>query len=213
MQSDWRERLAVIHTALPETRLYLFASANTITTQEKADYMAQNGVYMVCLGLEDPTKEYAKNRTLDTVASFLKEAGIYIYLSFIVDPLAIVGRAEGEAFYQKLNQRFIELGPEMVCGNFLMPFRGTKLWDKYYQYVGPEDYKYYNSKEPFLVRNPVLREKMSFFMFWYQWQYYNSEYYDISVRKFDTGDTLNLRFMELYNEFMPRYDRVWDARA
>jgi len=213
MQRDWQERLSIIHAALPETKLYLFASANTITSQEKADYLAANGVYMVCLGLEDPTKDYAKNKTMDTVVGYLKKAGIYIYLSFIVDPLAIVGREEGEAFYQKLNKRFIELAPEMVCGNFLMPFRGTGLWDRYYQFVGPEDYKYYDSKTPFLVRNPILREKMKFWMFWYQWKYFTSKFYNISVRKFDTGDTLNLRFIELYDEFMPRYERIWNTRA
>lgn len=213
MQRDWKLRLAIIHQALPETKLYLFASANTLTTWEKVEYMARNGVYMVCLGLEDPTKDYAKNRNLDAVCKFLKRAGIYIYLSFIVNPLEIVGKEAGETFYGKLMERFQELAPEMVCGNFLMPFRGTGLWDKYFQFVGPEDYRYYDSKTPFLVRNPVLREKMKFFMFWYQWKYFTSDFYQKSVRKFDTGDTLHLRFRELYDEFMPRYERIWNVRS
>ncbi len=168
---------------------------------------------MVCLGLEDPTKDYAKNRNLDMVASYLKNSGIYMYLSFIVNPLEIVGKEAGEAFYTKLMERFRELAPEMVCGNFLMPFRGTGLWDKYFQFVGPEDYRYYDSKTPFLVRNPVLREKMKFYMFWYQWQYFTSDFYRDNVRRFDTGDTLHLRFEELYREFMPRYERIWNVRA
>ncbi len=213
MQADWQRRLAIIHEALPETKLYLFASANTITSQLKADYMVRKGVYMVCLGLEDPTKDYAKNRNLDMVASYLKNSGIYMYLSFIVNPLEIVGKEAGEAFYTKLMERFRELAPEMVCGNFLMPFRGTGLWDKYFQFVGPEDYRYYDSKTPFLVRNPVLREKMKFYMFWYQWQYFTSDFYRDNVRRFDTGDTLHLRFEELYREFMPRYERIWNVRA
>jgi radical SAM superfamily enzyme YgiQ (UPF0313 family) len=212
MQPDWKKRLFIIHDALPETKIYLFASANTLSLT-KAQFMADHGVYMVCLGLEDPTKDYAKNRTMDNVVGYLKSVGIYTYLSFIVDPLAVVGREEGETFYKKLMERFHELKPEMVCGNFLMPFRGTGLWDRYYQFVGPEDYKHYDSKTPFLVRNPVLREKMKFWMFHYQWEYFTSDFYQNNVRKFDTGDTLHLRFTELYDEFKPRYDRIWNVRA
>jgi hypothetical protein len=212
MQRDWRERLAVLHRALPETKLYMFASANTINSEERARVLAENGTYMVCLGLEDPTKEYAKNRHLDEVVARLKRFGIYTYLSFIVNPLEIVGREAGVEFYARLMARFNELGPEMVCGNFLMPFRGTALWDKYYQYISPEDYRYYDSKTPFLVRNPVTRDKIRFFMFWYQWLYYTSDWYRDNVRRFDIGDTLHLRFEELYAEFRPLYERLWDVR-
>ena len=109
--------------------------------------------------------------------------------------------------------RFYELAPEMVCGNFLMPFRGTKLWDEYYYLVSPEDYKYYNSKSAFLIRNPVVRQKMEFFMFYYQWLYYTSEFYNKNVRQFDIEDTLNLRFLELHKEFIPKYERLWYERA
>jgi len=109
-------------------------------------------------------------------------------------------------------QRIEELAPEMICGNFLMPFRGTKIWDKYYAYVSPEDYRHYDSKTPFLIRNPVLREKMKFFMFWYQWQYYTSDFYNTNVREFQTGDTLHLRFLELYKHFRSVYERIWDVR-
>lgn len=213
MQQDWRDRLRVIHRALPETRLYLFASANTINIHERVRVLADNGVYMVCMGLEDPTKDYAKNKNLDEVVARLKERGIYTYLSFIVNPLEVVGREAGEAFYSLLMKRFFELRPEMVCGNFLMPFRGTALWDKFYQFISPEDYKDYDSKTPFLVRNPVAREKMRFFMFWYQWLYYNSEQYNQGVRKFQVGDTLHLRFEELFQEFRILYERLWDTRA
>lgn len=212
MQRDWRERLAVLHGALPETKLYMFASANTINSEERVRALAENGTYMVCLGLEDPTKEYAKNRHLDEVVARLKRFGIYTYLSFIVNPLEIVGREVGVEFYARLMTRFNELGPEMVCGNFLMPFRGTALWDKYYQYISPEDYQYYDSKTPFLVRNPVIRDKVRFFMFWYQWLYYTSDWYRDNVRRFDIGDTLHLRFEELYAEFRPLYERLWDVR-
>jgi radical SAM superfamily enzyme YgiQ (UPF0313 family) len=211
MQRDWRERLDAIHSNLPRTKIYLFASANTLN-KSTVEFMAEHGVYMACLGLEDPTVEYGKNERLGEAIVLLKQNKIMTYLSFIVDPLKIVGREEGEAFYKTLMKRLYELGPEMICGNFLMPFKGTKIWDRYYQFVSPTDYKHYTTKEPFLIRNPVVREKMKFFLFWYQWQYYISYFYNQKVRKFETGDTLHLRFLELYKEFIPRYERIWDVR-
>jgi radical SAM superfamily enzyme YgiQ (UPF0313 family) len=212
MQKDWRERLSIIREALPETKLYLFASANTLD-EDAIRFMSTHGVYMICLGLEDPTKEYAKNKKIDEVCLLLKKYGIYIYLSFIVNPLEIIGREKGEEFYSKLTQRFIDLAPEMVCGNFLMPFKGTALYDKYYAYIGKDDYKYYDSKTPFLVANEVVREKMKFFLFWYQWSYYTSEFYNEKVRHFVKEDTLFLRFQELRRQFESSYELLWDKRA
>lgn len=209
LQPDWKERLDLISQT--GAKIYLFASANLLN-EEKLKYMKEKGVYMICLGLEDISVSYEKNKRLDEVVRLMKKNGIYTYLSFIVDPLKIVGREAGEEFYKKLMSRFYELGPEIVCGNFLMPFRGTKIWDKYYQHISPEDYKYYDSKTAFLVKNPVLREKMEFFMFWYQWQYYNSDFYNKNVRMFAVGDTLHQRFQELYHKFTPKYERLWNVR-
>jgi radical SAM superfamily enzyme YgiQ (UPF0313 family) len=209
LQPDWQKRLALVNQI--GAKIYLFASANLLT--EKAiKYMASQNVYMVCLGLEDISKNYEKNRNLDKTVSLLKKHGIYTYLSFIVDPLKIIGREEGKAFYDKLMSRLYELAPEMICGNFLMPFRGTKIWDQYYAYVSREDYKYYDSKTAFLVKNEIVREKMHFFMFWYQWLYYTSDFYNQKVRKFAVEDTLHLRFSELYKQFRPRYERLWSVR-
>jgi len=213
MQKDWRDRLAMLHRCLPETKLYLFASANTLNTEDKVAYLAAHGVYMVCLGLEDPTKDYGKNKNLDQVMALLKKYHVYAYLSFIVNPLEIIGQEAGKAFYEKLMTRLFELGPEMICGNFLMPFRGTGLWDKYFGLVSEDDYPYYDSKTPFLVKNPVLQEKMKFFMFWYQYLYYTSDFYRDNVRQFDVEDTLHLRFTELYVDFRHRYEVIWDRRA
>jgi len=129
------------------------------------------------------------------------------------NPLTVIGREAGDHYYGKLMEAFYELKPEMVCGNFLMPFPGTKMWDKYYAYVSKEDYKYYDSKTPFLIRNETLREKMKFFMFWYQWQYYNSTTYNKEVREFAVGDTLHIRFKELYESFKSKYHRYWNVRC
>ncbi|MDO8559107.1 MAG: hypothetical protein Q7R84_02140 [bacterium] len=209
LQKDWRERLEMIERT--GAKIYLFASANLLN-EEKIKFMAKHNVYMICLGLEDITVAYSKNNNLDEVCRLLKKYGIYIYLSFIVNPLKIIGQEAGKKFYDGLMTRFHELAPEMVCGNFLMPFRGTKIWDEYYPFVSREDYKHYDSKTAFLIRNQVVREKMHFFMFWNQWLYYTSDFYAKNVRKFDIQDTLHLRFMELYNQLRPEYERIWDVR-
>jgi len=210
LQKDWRDRLQIIERA--EANIYLFASANTLD-EEAIKFMARHKVYMICLGLEDITEEYNKNKNLDEAVKLLKKYGIYTYLSFIVNPLKIIGQEEGKEFYQRLMTRLYELAPEMICGNFLMPFRGTKIWDQYYAFVSREDYKYYNSKTAFLIRNPVVREKMHFFMFWHQWLYYTSDFYNQNVRKFDVHDTLHERFLELYKEFREKHERLWNVRA
>jgi radical SAM superfamily enzyme YgiQ (UPF0313 family) len=204
---DYKERLQIASKKL-NAKLYLFASANKVT-EETADAFAENNVYMVCLGLEDPTKDYAKNRTLKEAVQRLKDRGIYTYLSFIVDPTMMVGRTgdggtgadKAKAFYKLLYERFEELQPEMVCGNFLMPFPGTPLWDDYYWMVNEQDFKHYDSKTPFLVKNQLVAEKMKYFMFEIQWRYYASELYNSKVRKFDAQDTLYLRFKELKDQF------------
>jgi len=209
LQEDWPKRLEIIEQT--KAKIYLFASANLLN-EEKIRFMAEHNVYMICLGLEDITVKYKKNKNLDEIVKLLKKYGIYVYLSFITDPLKIISREAGKNFYDKLMERFYELAPEMICGNFLMPFRGTKIWDKYYAFVSPKDYKYYNTKTAFLIRNPIVREKMHFFMFWYQWLYYNSDFYNDNVRKFAVYDTLHLRFLELYEQFRPEYERLWDVR-
>lgn len=57
LQQDYPERLALIKNI--GARIYLFASANTLT-EEVVDVLAKNNVYMVCLGLEDPEVDYKK---------------------------------------------------------------------------------------------------------------------------------------------------------
>ena len=209
LQKDWKKRLQLIHEYMPLTKLYLFASANTLN-EETIKEFKRNNVYMVCLGLENINSNYTKNNNLDEVCKLLKKYDIYIYLSFIVNPLEIVGASKGEKFYTRLLKRLNELKPEMICGNFLMPFRGTKLWDEYYQFVSEEDYKYYDSKTPFLVRNKILQEKMKFFMFYYQYIYYTNDSY---CRDFTCGDTLYERFKELRKEFSKKYELVYNKRA
>lgn len=205
LQKDWKEKLALIKTT--GAKIYLFASANLLT-EENVRYMKENNVYMVCLGLEDITVEYGKNKKLDEVCELLHKYGIYVYLSFIVNPTKIDTDDKASDFYQKLLGRFYKLKPEMVCGNFLMPFRGTALWDEYKELITFEDFKYYDSKSAFLEKNPDRRLKDEFDMFYYQWIYYNSILYNREIRKFDVQDTLHLRFLELKDEFASKNFKI-----
>lgn len=198
LQKDWKEKLAIINQL--GAKIYLFASSN-LCTEENVKYMKQYGVYMICLGLEDITVQYGKNKELDKTCELLHKYGIYVYLSFIVNPTKINTDEKSEEFYDRLLKRFYELKPEMVCGNFLMPFRGTKLWDEYKHLVEEKDFDDYDSKSAFLEKDPERRKKDEFDMFYYQWKYYTSEFYRKHVRRFDTHDTLHWRFLELKEEF------------
>lgn len=211
LQKDWKLRLEMIHRFYPETKVYMFASANLLT-EEMVGGMKDNNVYMVCIGLENINSTYAKNKNLDVSVQLLKKYGIYTYLSFIVNPLEIIGREKGELFYAKLNSRLYELMPEMICGNFLMPFKGTKLWDEYYWLVSKDDFKEYDSKSAFLIKNEIIRKKMEFYMFWNQYSYYNSSEY-LKMRNFNCGDTLNQRFNDLFDKFKDIYERNWNKRG
>lgn len=198
LQKDWEKRLQLIKDM--GAKIYLFASANLIN-EETVSIMKENNVYMVCLGLEDITVNYSKNQKLDAACNLLHDNDIMVYLSFIVNPLKIKTQEESNEFYSKLLDRFVELRPEMVCGNFLMPFRGTKIWDLYKDLIEEEDYNFYNSKSAFLEKDKENRQRMEYEMFYYQWLYYTSDFYRENVRTFQTEDTLHLRFLELNEQF------------
>lgn len=198
LQKDWKEKLQVINET--GAKIYLFASANLLT-EENVKFMKANNVYMICLGLEDITVEYGKNKKLDEVCDLLHKYGIYVYLSFIVNPLKVNTDKKADDFYGKLLDRFYKLKPEMVCGNFLMPFRGTKLWDEYSDLVSFDDYKFYDSKSAFLEKDATRRLKDEYDMYYYQLVYYTSDLYNTQVRRFNTNDTLYLRFVELTEQF------------
>lgn len=198
LQKDWKEKLDIISNL--GAKIYLFASSN-LCTEENIKYMKSKNVYMICLGLEDITIEYKKNKELDKTCKLLHKYGIYVYLSFIVNPLKINSDKKSNDFYKKLLKRFRQLKPEMVCGNFLMPFRGTKLWEDYKHLVSKEDFKCYDSKSAFLEKDPVRRKKDEYDMYYYQWKYYTSLFYKFFIRQFKVNDTLHLRFLELKKEF------------
>lgn len=175
LQKDWKEKLEVINELGAKT--YLFASANLLS-KKNVQVFKKNNVYMVCLGLEDITVKYRKNIKLDEACDLLHKNGIYTYLSFIVDPLKINTDKKSDMFYKNLLKRLEDLKPEMVCGNFLMPFRGTPLWNSYKHLVTPGDFQYYNSKSAFLEKDPIRRFVDEYNMFKFQWDYYTSKAYN-----------------------------------
>lgn len=197
LQKGWKERLLEIERL--EAKIYLFASSN-LCTEENVAFMASHGVYMVCLGLEDITVDYSKNRKLTETCERLHKYGIYVYLSFIVNPLKVNTPETSESFYKRLLDRFYELKPEMVCGNFLMPFRGTPIWEEYKHLVSRDDFKLYNSKSAFLEKDLVKRWDIEKEMFTRQLEYFESPQYK-AIRQFHCGDTLDLRFKELSKVF------------
>lgn len=205
LQKDWKEKLKIINQL--NARIYLFASAN-LCTEETVKFMKENGVYMICLGLEDITVEYKKNDKLQEVCDRLHRYGIYIYLSFIVNPLKVNTKESSYDFYERLLERVQSLKADMICGNFLMPFRGTKIWDDYKEYVTKEDFKEYDSKSAFLEKDKNIRKEIEYLMFKFQYDYYHSDFYNENCRKFDDNDTLGLRFQELKEQFND-YESIW----
>lgn len=197
LQVGWKERLLEIERL--GAKIYLFASSN-LCTEENVAFMASHGVYMVCLGLEDITVDYSKNRKLTETCERLHKYGIYVYLSFIVNPLKVNTPETSESFYKRLLDRFYELKPEMVCGNFLMPFRGTPIWEEYKHLVSRDDFRLYNSKSAFLEKDLVKRWDIEKEMFTRQLEYFESPQYK-AIRQFHCGDTLDLRFKELSEVF------------
>lgn len=205
LQRDWKEKLQAINEL--GAKIYLFASAN-LCTEETVKFMKENGVYMVCLGLEDITVEYKKNDKLEEVCERMHRYGIYVYLSFIVNPLKVNTKETSEAFYERLKERIESLSPEMICGNFLMPFRGTKIWEEYKHLITKEDFKEYDSKSAFLEKNKEIREEIEYRMFKFQDDFYHSKFYEENIRKFDEEDTLGLRFAELREQFS-KHKNIW----
>lgn len=60
LQKDWKQKLDIIHKNLINTKIYLFSSSTFCTNEDDVQFLKENGVYMICLGLEDITIDYKK---------------------------------------------------------------------------------------------------------------------------------------------------------
>lgn len=160
--------------------------------------LVENGWHSLNFGLEDVGTRYKKNVNLKMAASNCRQNGMGMVMSFIVND---DGKdfAMAKANYTALYEAFCDLGPMQVCANFLMPFPGTQIWPQYKDRLRPGDFDRFDSKTP-LFCAPELKTWHKRMIVAVQLKYYLSEAYK-KVRKFECGDTLHLRMMELAREF------------
>lgn len=160
--------------------------------------LVDNGWHSLNFGLEDVGQKYKKNLNLKQATENCKKNGMKYVMSFIVND---DGKdiCQARANYQALYSAFCDLGPAQVCANFLMPFPGTKLWDSFKNRVSDNDFVNFDSKTPLFCAQEMKtwHKRMLVAV---QLKYYLSDSYRL-VRKFDCGDTLHLRMMELAKEF------------
>lgn len=175
--------------------LYSFGTGHAMT-EEKTRLLAENNWHSLCFGLEDVGVTYRKNLRLTDAVALAHKYNIFVTLSFIVNDF---NKTKEEAFanYQALYEAFVALRPAQVCANFLMPFPGTGIWDKYRHLITEDDYEKYDSKTPILSPDSLhdWHRSMAVAL---QLAYYHSSAYP---REFHTGDTQHLRFEELATRF------------
>jgi radical SAM superfamily enzyme YgiQ (UPF0313 family) len=202
-QKQWMSYLNIIRSKFEQSKLYFFSTSNELD-KEKIQLLKENNTHIICLGLENPSLSYPKNQKLVEICNLLHEYNIYIYLSYIYDPLY----SDKNSYYSELEKILKILKPTMITANFLMPFPKTKIWSKYAHLINEKDYKYYNSKEPFIIRNNEINKELKYDLWKFQIDYYTSTIYK-DIRNFECGDTLHIRFQELDKQFNKGEHRVY----
>lgn len=191
---DWKERLDILKRKTD--KLYLFSSSDMLT-KETVRELKNRKVWMVSLGLEDVTKEYTKNRNLDSAVRNLKNAGVYTDISFIINPAFRQGFVDG--ILDKLMERLKCYMPERICGNFLIPYPGTKVWNEYKFMLKYEDYPYMTGKYALLEPDYLIRNDLEEKLIQFQLDYFMSKEYN-QVRNFECNDTLHNIFKSLQSK-------------
>lgn len=175
--------------------LYSFGTGHAMN-EEKTKLLADNNWHSLCFGLEDIGVSYRKNVRLEQAVELCHRYGINVTLSFIVNDDSKT-KEEATANYYALYEAFVALRPAQVCANFLMPFPGTKIWEKYKGRISESDFVKYDSKTP-ILSDPSLHEWHRHMVVAVQLAYYNSSAYP---REFHSGDTQDLRFRELEERY------------
>ncbi len=176
---------------------YSFGTGSAMT-EAKIRLLAENGWHSLCFGLEDIGVSYRKNFKLAEACRLCHAYGIRVTLSFIVNDDG-KSREEAEVRYRALYDAFQDLMPAQVCSNFLMPFPGTGIWDRYRGRIGEDDWVKYDSKTP-ILSPPELREWHRQTALAVQLAHYHSSKY-AQLRNFRCGDTQDLRFRDLERQF------------
>ncbi len=180
--------------------LYSFGTSGVFAKNpELLKVLKDSGWHSLNLGLEDVGVKYKKNINLKLGVENIHKNGLQHVMSFIVND-ENKSFEEAKANYYALYDAFIDLKPLQTCANFLMPFPGTKLWESYKDKVSDQDFDRFDSKTPLFSSGDMAAWHRRMLVA-VQLKYYLSDVYNKQVRKFDCGDTLFHRMMELAKEF------------
>ncbi len=186
--------------------VYSFGTGAVIAKREDyVKHLVEQGWHSLNFGLEDIGVAYAKNRDLKQATENCRRYGMKYVMSFIVNDDGKT-REQALANYRALYDAFCDYKPAQVCANFLMPFPGTQIWQKYKGRIREEDFDKFDSKTPLFSLDVAWHKRMLVAL---QLKYYYSEVYNTEVRQFACGDTLHLRLLELSKEF-DLEDGKWD---
>lgn len=181
-------------------QVYSFGTGTIINRHPNiVNHLINQGWHSLNLGLEDINITYKKNTNLKYATDICRRFGMKFTLSFIVDDKnKNIEQLHKE--YETLYNAFLYYRPIQVCANFLMPFPGTELWNSRKQYFTKKDFDKFDCKTPLYSKDKMItwNKRMLVAL---QAKYYLSETYNKFVRKFECGDTLYLRIMELMKEF------------
>jgi radical SAM superfamily enzyme YgiQ (UPF0313 family) len=189
LQKDWEERLKIISKLAD--RLVIFVSANLLN-EEKIKKLVDCNVRLVFIGLDDINDLNGKNKNLVQVCNLLHDNGIYVMLSHIIDPTTIIKEEDEEKYYKALKEKLIACKSAAIYSNFLLPFPGTPIYNKYKHLLrGEEDYPLYASYTPaLLIKDPILIQRMLGNLHKLCDEYFESDWYNKNVRKYKCGDVL-----------------------
>jgi hypothetical protein len=193
LQNDWYDRLKIISKAAKKTMM--FASANVLD-KDRIKKLKECNVRMVFLGLDDVKNELPKNKNLIQICNELHDNDILTMVSTIVDPLKIIKEEDEQEYINLSKKRFMECKASAIYSNFLLPFPGTPIYDKYKHLInGEEDYHLYVSTNPkLLIKDLSIANRMETNMYNMQIDYYESDWYNNNVRNFHNGDVLDLAY-------------------
>ena len=192
MLPDHVRRIETLNRVGLARRYHCFASADQVLRCD-LPRLVENGLVLVNMDYGDPFKTYLKNDRIAKACQLLRRHGILVQMSYIIDPTQVLDRRNEDHAYDILEKMTRSCHPAMLSGNFLMPFPGTPIFERY-EII---DYDNYILKSPrLLVKDLEVCERMEQKMFWFQQEYLESDFYNLEIRSFrnDPPDVLELKF-------------------
>lgn len=166
MSKTWKEALTILRKNNFSKHYGFFASANTIKPGD-AEFMRENDVYCISLGLEDINKNYSKNANITEVCRELYANGIGVNIGYIVNPEDLINPESERITIEKLHSILYDLRPINVFRSFLRIMYGTNL---YYEYLKRPDFnmnEYLNVKKTTefkcvnsIIKDPIRSEQI-----------------------------------------------------